>query len=972
LNFNVYSNSELQFDVSKSNNLAITFSNLEGIQTFDFRLQISSQNNKRELNYILSDPFNIYFSTKQNAYVILPRLYNLEVTSDGNDGLLVSWYYVQGKSDLPFRALITVDCETCGNLQKIASYSAEQDSGFHDETITSTNSISGTITVSIKSVLCDGDCNDKEIFDDNSLYKTVTDLCVNPDKITYGLICKSCKSYNGVSYIYSSEIDLVINFSAKKCVSTSPLLSVQLDSSTFTSSDPISDNTFSLIFTKTATELKEKNQMDLELNVLYYNTEVERNVNEIPIKYCFVKDVTNFAAYDSDDLFSENASIIIPFSTVSDLYSECFDSNARYSITYYTKLTIDNPSSITIDARNEDSQSFNLENLVAGSYSYVIRATDVFSNTFDVTFGNFTICSSFTDQISPLFPFNGSTNATVENALFKWKEFSDKSASLRCTREDSAFIFLELESESDYMFQYGPQTSVGYISNLHISEFRLLSQLLSLSTRYYWRLTVFTKSKGKIQRFSSNVMTFITVPKHCAYISCKNGLCDSDSLTCSCFEGYRGEFCDISGLTALQYAGISIGIGFLTIIILGIVFVYLKRKYFSGLRIPDLSLYMFSMPKNISEDDSSIPIDKVISLISSDNDFSKAISLLECTPVTDLDSVCRALMYCFEKEGKSLSFLLSLISYEVDRSDTSSTLFRNNSFASKCFKVYGRMIGLPYLFRVIFPLINKLYKEDQKSTIEVHGEESLSSSQSSANYELNLENSNNDISYEASIDENALLIQLACETFFNSLNKNNSYCPNEFKQICRTLESKVHIKYPDYSVDLCIAPFIFLRFFVAGISVPESFGIIKERPEPLMRRRLILISKVLSNMSTHVKFGDKEDYMIVMNDYLESKQPVFDKYYRFLCSNSNNLTSPVIVPEKYYGASLNVLSYAFAKQNSGEWVNEELCESTSTVNKQTITPQQYNYNEPQTNYNSIQNSDYIQQNTYQQNNYYYQ
>ena len=66
--------------------------------------------------------------------------------------------------------------------------------------------------------------------------------------------------------------------------------------------------------------------------------------------------------------------------------------------------------------------------------------------------------------------------------------------------------------------------------------------------------------------------------------------------------------------------------------------------------------------------------------------------------------------------------------------------------------------------------------------------------------------------------------------------------------------------------------------------MPESFGIIEQLPDPLIRRRLILISKVLSNLSTNVKFGDKEDYMIIMNDYLESKQKQLEKFYAFLCS----------------------------------------------------------------------------------------
>jgi len=244
-------------------------------------------------------------------------------------------------------------------------------------------------------------------------------------------------------------------------------------------------------------------------------------------------------------------------------------------------------------------------------------------------------------------------------------------------------------------------------------------------------------------------------------------------------------------------------------------------------------------------------------------------------------------MYCFAKSGSSLSFIIALIHYEVEHSDSTTTLFRNNSYASKCFKVYARMIGLPYLYRVVFPLLRKLFKEQQKETIEVKGG---SSSYLDSQYELDLQQTSEmeDINYEATIDENALLIQLACETFFNSLKKTLHYCPPEFHQICIELEQAVHQKYPEHPISICIASFIFLRYFVAGIAVPESFGIVSKRPESIMRRRLILISKVLSNMSNEIKFGDKEDYMIVMNDYLESKHETLQHYYDYLLKSPSS------------------------------------------------------------------------------------
>jgi hypothetical protein len=110
---------------------------------------------------------------------------------------------------------------------------------------------------------------------------------------------------------------------------------------------------------------------------------------------------------------------------------------------------------------------------------------------------------------------------------------------------------------------------------------------------------------------------------------------------------------------------------------------------------------------------------------------------------------------------------------------------------------------------------------------------------------------------------------------------------------------------------------MFLRYFVAGLTVPESFGIVvvplnlcyalrsfclgilHSPPSEHLRRQLIMISKVLSNLSTQVKFGEKEvfcffslgvssnllpqDYMVIMNDFLAENETALNKYYEHLC-----------------------------------------------------------------------------------------
>jgi hypothetical protein len=159
---------------------------------------------------------------------------------------------------------------------------------------------------------------------------------------------------------------------------------------------------------------------------------------------------------------------------------------------------------------------------------------------------------------------------------------------------------------------------------------------------------------------------------------------------------------------------------------------------------------------------------------------------------------------------------------------------------------------------VIFLLLDKLYKDEHKATIELKGIETIHNinTMNTNSYELN----NLPMEEEKSgfIEENSLTIQIACEIFFTHLKKTLHQCPYQFHVICQEIASAVKEKYPNHKVELCLAPFLFLRFFVAGMTVPESFGIIDKHPDPTMRRRLILISKVLSNMSTQVKFGGKE------------------------------------------------------------------------------------------------------------------
>ena len=73
------------------------------------------------------------------------------------------------------------------------------------------------------------------------------------------------------------------------------------------------------------------------------------------------------------------------------------------------------------------------------------------------------------------------------------------------------------------------------------------------------------------------------------------------------------------------------------------------------------------------------------------------------------------------------------------------------------------------------------------------------------------------------------------------------------------------------------AGFLFLRLFSPAIISPHEYGIYKEKPERELQRFLILISKVLQNLSNGVYF--RESYMENMNNFISKNLPTIRQYF---------------------------------------------------------------------------------------------
>jgi len=109
--------------------------------------------------------------------------------------------------------------------------------------------------------------------------------------------------------------------------------------------------------------------------------------------------------------------------------------------------------------------------------------------------------------------------------------------------------------------------------------------------------------------------------------------------------------------------------------------------------------------------------------------------------------------------------------------------------------------------------------------------------------------------------------------------------PYGMRWICRQLGELARQRFPDidrHQVGSLMGGYIYLRFFNPIIVTPDAINFVDTKPNRTMRRNLILIAKVLQNLSNGLLFGDKEPYMIIANDFIKEKTEVLQKYFQQL------------------------------------------------------------------------------------------
>lgn len=140
---------------------------------------------------------------------------------------------------------------------------------------------------------------------------------------------------------------------------------------------------------------------------------------------------------------------------------------------------------------------------------------------------------------------------------------------------------------------------------------------------------------------------------------------------------------------------------------------------------------------------------------------------------------------------------------------------------------------------------------------------------------------------EASFNQDQLAqLRNLCELFVNTLFSTHPYIPRYMKCLTKCLMICLG-KHSQETKHRYTGAFFFLRFLIPAIIMPHLFGILNQEPDTKTQKGLVLISKIIQNMSNNTKFHEPTHAPI--NDIvLEYQHRLLSFFDLFLETPSNN------------------------------------------------------------------------------------
>ena len=233
------------------------------------------------------------------------------------------------------------------------------------------------------------------------------------------------------------------------------------------------------------------------------------------------------------------------------------------------------------------------------------------------------------------------------------------------------------------------------------------------------------------------------------------------------------------------------------------------------------------------------------------NNLELLQAIIATTANEDFEKVSGCLVRIFVANDCSREVVHSLIKEEVrNHRESFMTMFREDNLRIKTISNYFKLVGKPYLRRILSPIILNIEKNNKKLIKQHNNSSNNSINHIINNYNNNINNNNNNHNNNSSsnltLEKNSPLILEITDLVIQKLNENVT-CPAYIRIACFQIKEELTIKAPEIIVP-SLGNLLFLRWIGPALVQPQEYGVIDFNPSFESKRILILVAKILQSI----------------------------------------------------------------------------------------------------------------------------
>lgn len=245
-----------------------------------------------------------------------------------------------------------------------------------------------------------------------------------------------------------------------------------------------------------------------------------------------------------------------------------------------------------------------------------------------------------------------------------------------------------------------------------------------------------------------------------------------------------------------------------------------------------------------------------------------------------------------------LNLFKQALQLEVERDNKKCGSFLNNNpILPKMVMTYGRRLqGKQYLQKVLFdkiidPILQKKSLDLDLNAVKFLKAQVQDKEMDGDKLKFDLKT----LTYEQAMKEESVSKEInqryqtlcdLCTGVLQGMSDNVNEMPYGLRYVCKTLEKMLKVKHPDSTEsdrNSVISNIVYYRFMNPALVSPDGFELTKKAIPGTMRTNLLLISKVMTNLTSNAQFEKKvEEHMCIMNDWIKKTEPVYNEFIRKL------------------------------------------------------------------------------------------